>query len=105
MKQLIQKILANKGYVLTKTEVDWKSDQLIYEQYYSEDSIKNRRFYNIGAGRFRHPFWTNIDKVSSHYKSRISEDNIDFDLFDKKHLPIENDSAEVFLFQSYPRAY
>jgi predicted SAM-dependent methyltransferase len=96
MKQLIQKILANKGYVLTKTEVDWKSDQLIYEQYYSEDSIKNRRFYNIGAGRFRHPFWTNIDKVSSHYKSRISEDNIDFDLFDKKHLPIENDSAEVF---------
>lgn len=96
MKKIIQKLLADRGYTITKTAIDWELDKALYEQYYSKDAIENRRFYNVGAGRFRHPFWTNIDKVSPHYQNRIGKDNIDFDLFDKQPLPIEDDTAEVF---------
>lgn len=96
LKQAIFKLLADWGYTLTKTKIDWESDRSLYEQFFPKESINQRRFYNVGAGRFSHPFWTNIDKVSEHYKERLSPHNIDIDLFDKNPLPIEDASAEVF---------
>tara|TARA_B100000989_G_scaffold297545_2_gene283615 strand:- start:1208 stop:2083 length:876 start_codon:yes stop_codon:yes gene_type:complete len=96
LKRAFFKFLADRGYALTKTKIDWESDKALYEQYYPRESINQKRFYNVGAGRFRHPFWTNIDKTSEHYKERLSPENIDIDLFDKKPLPIEDGTAEVF---------
>lgn len=96
IKQAISKFLANQGYTITKTKIDFKNDKALYEQYFPRESINQRSFYNVGAGRFSHPYWTNMDKVSEHYKERLSPHNVDIDLFDQKPLPIENDTAEVF---------
>jgi predicted SAM-dependent methyltransferase len=96
LKQAIFKFLSDHGYSLTKTKIDWESDKALYEQYFPKESIDQRRFYNVGAGRFSHPFWTNLDKVSEHYKDRLSPGNLDIDLFEKKPLPIDDGTAEVF---------
>jgi hypothetical protein len=77
LKQAIFKFLSDHGYSLTKTKIDWESDKALYEQYFPKESIDQRRFYNVGAGRFSHPFWTNLDKVSEHYKDRLSPGNRD----------------------------
>lgn len=68
----------------------------VYERHYPADSIRNRRFYNVGAGTFRHPYWTNIDYASDWYaKAQTGGDMINFDLFSLGQLPIEDASAEV----------
>lgn len=71
-------------------------DLELYKKYYSLRSIKHRRFYNIGAGSFRHPNWTNIDLASDWY-SEVQDDSnmINYDLFSIKPLPIHSSSAEV----------
>jgi len=68
-----------------------------YSKYYSQETISGRHFYNLGAGSFRHPYWTNIDKLSDWYKS-VQKDNpvIDYDFFTKEPLPIESGVAELF---------
>ena len=69
----------------------------IYEELYTDDSLKNKRFYNIGAGSFYHPMWTNVDFFSDWYavnKEQISS-GIQYDLLSLQPLPIENSSAEV----------
>lgn len=43
-----------------------KLDPSLYDRY-PADSIKGRRFYNIGAGSFAHPYWTNIDYATGWY--------------------------------------
>lgn len=64
-----------------------------YYALYPEDSVKNHRFYNVGAGLFRHPAWTNIDHFSEWYKGNITD--IDYDLESLKPFPIPDNSAEV----------
>lgn len=73
----------------------------LYSQYYSLQSIENKRFYNIGAGTFRHPYWTNIDLLSEWYAE--SQDGIDtpgnsfinYNLFSLQPLPLQDEIAEV----------
>lgn len=63
---------------------------------FSKDSIKNKQFYNIGAGTFRHPFWTNIDHISGWYgEAQKNSDFINFNLFSLKKLPIPDNTAEI----------
>ena len=55
-----------------------------YSRNYSTESMAQRRFYNIGAGSFRHQYWTNIDLLSDWYRDQQQTDNqglINFDLF------------------------
>ncbi len=69
-----------------------------YFRNYSEESITNKRFYNIGSGSFRHKYWTNIDLNSDWYKAQQINKNINlinYDLFSLDRLPIEDSSAEV----------
>lgn len=65
----------------------------LYRSLYPEDSIINRRFYNVGAGLFRHPAWTNIDHYSDWYKGNVTD--IDYDLESLSPIPVESGSAEV----------
>src|SRR6185295_10958452 len=64
---------------------------------YGEDSVRRRAFYNIGAGSFRHPAWTNVDFDSDWYEcnrnNTLSPGNISHDLLSLKPLPIESGSA------------
>lgn len=68
-----------------------------YARNFSAESLARKRFYNLGAGSFRHPYWTNIDLVSDWYSAQQDQRNlINYDLFALKPLPIETNSAEVF---------
>lgn len=76
--------------------IDLVEERKLYRRYFSEDSIKARRFYNFGAGSFSHPFWTNLDKSHEFYEHlQAKEGHIEFDFFSMEKLPIENDSAEA----------
>ncbi|HMT27667.1 MAG TPA: methyltransferase domain-containing protein, partial [Bacteroidia bacterium] len=95
MKKQLHQVLNKCGFTLQK--VDKSTDEQDYRELYSEDSLQNRRFYNIGAGEFAHPFWTNVDNGNDFYTeiNGISKHGISHDLFDHKPLPIEDNSAEV----------
>ena len=73
------------------------TDESTYREIYPLESIEEKRFYNIGAGDFSHPCWTNIDGGSKYYKElyKIKDTGIYHDLFDHLPLPIEDNSAEV----------
>src|SRR5262245_14692417 len=53
----------------------------VYFRHYSAGALENRRFYNIGAGTFRHRFWTNIDHGSAHFAGQqLGSDFVEHDL-------------------------
>ena len=73
-----------------------ENDLDLYFEFFSKDSVKYKRFYNIGAGNFSHPAWTNIDKKSGHYKKMQTGENfINWDMFSMRPLPIEDNTAEI----------
>lgn len=73
-----------------------KFDIDLYNKLYGKKAVENQRFYNIGAGGFRHPAWTNIDHESDWYRE-VQGDyiDIDWDLLSLKPVPIEDNSAEI----------
>lgn len=73
------------------------SDLKIYFELYPADSVKNRRFYNIGAGEFDHPAWTVINGGSEELKIKMQNHRFGLyhDLFDEKPLPFDDGSAEL----------
>lgn len=67
-----------------------------YQRFYPSESLQSRRFYNIGAGSFRHRYWTNVDFASDWYEAQQKDsDFINFDLLSLGRLPIEDGLAEV----------
>lgn len=62
---------------------------------YSNQAKTQRHFYNIGAGSFYHPYWTNIDYHSKHYSAIQKTPFINHDLTEKKPLPIADETAEL----------
>jgi predicted SAM-dependent methyltransferase len=94
IKGWIQKIFRKFGFDITRIEPILNLD--LYKKLYNEESLEKRRFYNIGAGSFKHPYWTNVDKLSEYY-SKIQDENdcVDIDLFSLEKFPIKDGVAEV----------
>ncbi|MEA4919255.1 class I SAM-dependent methyltransferase [Proteiniphilum sp.] len=67
---------------------------------YSDESIKEKRFYNIGAGsqRSKFDFWTYIDLETSKYSKKGID--IFYDLESLSPIPVPDDHAEV-VFNSF----
>lgn len=65
----------------------------LYRNIYGEKAVVQRAFYNIGAGIFNHPAWTNIDHYSKHYKQNFVHLDIDLENFDS--FPINDETAYV----------
>lgn len=61
---------------------------------YTTTTLSQKPFYNVGAGSFWHPFWTNIDFVSDWYKD-VQKNVLHHDLLGDKPLPIGEASAEI----------
>ncbi|UTC76295.1 methyltransferase domain-containing protein [Treponema sp. OMZ 792] len=104
IKKIIKKIFNLLGLEISKKS--FKEDECIYPQIsteesglyrmlYSEESIENRRFYNIGAGSFFHPYWTNIDYHNDFYDQNQHIVNIEYDLMKKEQLPLPDKCAEI----------
>ncbi|MBE3137505.1 MAG: methyltransferase domain-containing protein [Thermoplasmata archaeon] len=89
-KDDVIKLIARFGYSFSKVDV---KDIGLYYKLYEKTDVENKRFYNIGAGSFRHPAWTNIDYYSEHYKKNPID--INYNLLEKKPLPILDKSANI----------
>jgi len=89
-KDDVIKLIARFGYSFSKVDV---KDIGLYYKLYEKTDVENKRFYNIGAGSFRHPAWTNIDYYSEHYKKNPID--INYNLLEKKPLPLPDESANI----------
>jgi SAM-dependent methyltransferase len=87
--EFIKKMFEGFGFEIRKK--DLTPD---YESLYPRSVLGKKPFYNVGAGSFQHPYWTNIDYASEWY-SKVQKDFINYDLMSKGPLPIEKGSAEV----------
>jgi len=89
--------LSKFGFKISRVNKGLKNDKNLYVKYFSKDSIKNKLFYNIGAGSFNHSFWTNIDYESDWYlKNKDNTRNgIQYDLLSLDPLPINANTAEI----------
>jgi hypothetical protein len=96
IKEKIKNILLKAGYDLKKLPSD-RYGIALYKRLYSPESLEKKRFYNIGAGKFYHPYWTNVDHISEYYKGweKYTRMGINYDLFSLEPLPIENNVAEI----------
>ncbi len=90
MIRSLKKLLLKFGYSVNKVAIN---DMTMYCELYSEDDIVNRRFYNVGAGLFTHPAWTNVDYASDWYKK--NEVHINANLLECKPFPIDSATANA----------
>jgi len=95
MKSKILNLIRALGYDIKKINANYNFE--VYKQFFNNDSLVNKNFYNIGAGKFYHPYWTNIDFYSVWYKknNKTSLSGVHHDLMSLKELPIDSDSAEL----------
>lgn len=90
VRRILRKLLFKVGLSISRI---YPNDTDLYQKRYNEQDIIQKKFYNIGAGLFKHPAWTNVDHYSSWYKG--NEVHIDYDLLKCHPLPIEDESANV----------
>ncbi len=100
MKTLIKNVIAfflgKKGLQVNvikySTEVDFEQ----YRFFYSKEALDKKCFFNIGAGNFSHPYWTNIDCPSDWYSS-AQKDKVDlsWDAMSLGPLPVPDDTANI----------
>jgi predicted SAM-dependent methyltransferase len=68
-----------------------KQDVADYRRLYGDAAVRERRFYNIGAGPFRHPGWLNFDL----YAGGVPTGHVAHDLMSLTPLPREDGQAEL----------
>ena len=103
--ELTNKILFKKGVRVSITKILKDSEN--YHEAYSEDSITNRRFYNICAGghddlNIEHPYWTNLNLEGFTYiknRKKNLPKVVEYDMLQKERLPIKDNSAEIIFSQ------
>src|SRR5688572_23624146 len=90
--RLLQKTLDKSGREIRMKPDPYKLS--VYNALYDAATLKRKPFYNVGAGSFWHPHWTNIDFVSDWYGA-VQKDILPFDLMALEPLPIASDTAEI----------
>jgi len=98
MKKLIRYLVNWFGFDITrKVKIDFPEPNFsigVYDNF-PEESLVKRRFYNIGAGSFKHPYWINIDHLTEHYRDIQKNPFFQYDLMELKPLPVEDNVAEL----------
>lgn len=88
---VIDKFFHKRGLLVKRlknlNDIGW------YQRLYGPEPVAKRLFYNVGAGIFNHPAWTNIDHYSERYKENYV--HLDIDLFTCASWPIDDRSALV----------
>lgn len=96
LKRMIENVARKSGYKISKASAPKTFFDLLYTDLFPQEATENKRFYNVGAGSFFHPYWTNLDFASDwYYKHGLPDHVINYDLFDRNPFPIESDLAEV----------
>jgi ubiquinone/menaquinone biosynthesis C-methylase UbiE len=95
LKKFLIKVINKLGYTISHTNIKVNPNLELYIDKYDTSTLKFKRFYNIGAGGFSHPYWTNIDFYNEWYKDWSSNIGIHYDLMKFEKLPLEDNSAEI----------
>lgn len=94
LKKRVRSIANRFGVDICEYEKDGFPD--LYYDLYGEETVRCKRFYNIGAGSFRHPAWTNVDHESEWYEGQQGQSvGIDWDLLSLTPIPVESDTAQA----------
>lgn len=103
IKKTAQKIFKSVGFELV--ELNKPDDTALYRKLYSNDSVENKRFYNVCSGghvgfgnKFSHPCWRNLDlkrDIPGWNDTFDPQKDIDYDMLLKHVLPIDDNSAEI----------
>ncbi len=91
-RDLIRGGLRRLGY---RTESLQSIDDAVLYAAFSPDALQHRRFINIGAGRFSHRHWTNLDYATAYYGPRQAPGFLPYDLTALEPLPLANGSVEL----------
>lgn len=86
--------VSRKAYELLRRPLEIRADRDRYSTYPAA-SREQRRFYNIGAGSFRHPMWTNVDHITEWYKDVQKGPFINYDIMSMALLPLPDGQAEI----------
>lgn len=86
----VKRWLRERGYDVRALDVD---DLDLYRRVHGEEAVRERRFYNVGAGTFRHPAWTNVDHESEWYGG--TQINLEWDLLALTPFPARDAHAEI----------
>lgn len=95
------KNLVKRSFRSVGLDVKWVQPPLttleLYRRLYGDEATRSRRFYNFGAGTFRHEAWTNVDNPSDFYRENFEKNPglLAYDLECLEPLPIEANSAEL----------
>lgn len=93
IRSAVRKAIEKVGYDITRRPLDDTADR--YKDF-PQESLINRRFYNIGAGEFHHPYWTNVDLANKWYQQVQKQPFLNYDLMALSPLPIASGTAELF---------
>lgn len=88
IKEFVYNQLKKRNYIIRKANLN---DIQTYYKLYDKKDVNDRKFYNIGAGVFKHPAWTNIDHYSEYYSNNLTD--LDIDLMKCTEFPIESNSG------------
>jgi predicted SAM-dependent methyltransferase len=92
LKKIVKSFLKKIKIKITREKDPF--NLLLYRKIYNEEVLKSSPFYNIGAGSFYHPYWTNIDYASDWYGG-VQKNFIHHDLMAGNPLPIAEKSAKL----------
>lgn len=91
----LKKALSRAGVQVSR--IDKRTDVDHYLRLYGAEAVKNKIFYNVGAGSFYHPCWTNIDSQSEWYVKFNKGDAplVNYDLFSIEPIEVNSDTAQL----------
>jgi len=90
-RKLIERLLSLLGYKIER--IKSRDDSNLYKKY-PKESLINKKFLNVGAGKFYHKFWTNVDYGSEQYE-KVQNEFVELNLIEKPKFPFEDNSIEV----------
>jgi len=90
IKNFIHTLLGKFGYQIV---AKCKAVDINAYSRFEKESINERLFFNVGAGSFSHPYWTNIDYQSSGY-ANIQGIFIEHNLMEFGEFSIKSNTAE-----------
>ncbi len=95
-KQSIKRVLRHFGYDLKRSSLSRSKQLQLYTELFGVDAVKGRRFYNIGAGDFRHAYWTNVDHPSAWYSPHQARNiHVPWDISSLQPFAVEDQSASL----------
>jgi hypothetical protein len=96
MRSAIKSFFYKRGYDVRRIDSQYSAVEN-YVRHYGRSDVEKRRFYNIGAGSFFHPAWTNVDYVSEWYGENTEKtlSGINYNLLSMKPIPVESGTAHA----------